>query len=296
MTVSGSSNILESVLERLEAHGNPTLATVDRITVGDAAILVELEDVPTATGDGVTTAGLAHRPRGPLPPQETVETMLEWAVDASPNHANDISGIDAATAVRRATGIAAVNALSAPFVRWHHGDPMEALASSVETIATVGLFRPAFSKFGDVSVNVIERERVGPVADLPETASMYTPADAASAFSGADVVFITGSTLVYGGIDRYLSLLESDQTVVLIGATASFLPEPVFDAGVDVLAGATITNRTRVREAIERGDCGTDLHDAGVTKGFVTRTTTEALVLPEQTADSNSTHETIERS
>jgi hypothetical protein len=44
--------------------------------------------------------------------------------------------------------------------------------------------------------------------------------------AGADLCFITGSALVYGGVDRYLSVLSEGgvSAVVLVGATASLLP------------------------------------------------------------------------
>ena len=57
--------------------------------------------------------------------------------------------------------------------------------------------------------------------------------------------------------------------VVLVGATASQVPEPAFAAGVDVVAGALVTDVERVRERVAAGDCGTDLHEAGVVKVYV---------------------------
>ncbi|WP_436347857.1 Rossmann-like domain-containing protein [Natronorubrum sp. FCH18a] len=59
-----------------------------------------------------------------------------------------------------------------------------------------------------------------------------------------------------------------EATVVLIGATASGLPEPAFEADVDVVAGADVVAPDRVRDAVKQGACGTDLHDAGVRKVY----------------------------
>jgi hypothetical protein len=90
--------------------------------------------------------------------------------------------------------------------------------------------------------------------------------------AGAEVVFVTGSALVYGGIEQYVSAAPDAATVVLIGATVSMRPEPLFDAGVDVVAGASVEDIDRVRTAVLAGACGTELHDRGVRKGFVSRT------------------------
>jgi len=57
--------------------------------------------------------------------------------------------------------------------------------------------------------------------------------------------------------------------VVVVGATASALPDPLFAAGADVVAGAAVDDPDAVRAAVRAGACGTDLHDAGLRKGVV---------------------------
>jgi len=60
--------------------------------------------------------------------------------------------------------------------------------------------------------------------------------------------------------------------VVLVGATASFVPEPAFEAGVTMLAGARVTDARAVREGALVGACATDLHDDALEKVYVTAT------------------------
>jgi hypothetical protein len=50
-------------------------------------------------------------------------------------------------------------------------------------------------------------------------------------------------------------------------------PMAALPADVDVVAGALVTDVDRVRERVTAGDCGTDLHDAGVEKVYVADTT-----------------------
>lgn len=265
------SDPLVEAIERLRARDTP--AAVDRVTVGDRVVVVELTDGENPPGDA-TRAGVAHRPVGD--PPATDDLSLERLLRAVE------SPIEAASVDRltRALGVAAVNALSAPFLDWQTGDPMALLDADVDRITTVGLFRPAFRKFDDVAVRVIERD---PIEDVPSRDGVdvetFTPEETAVAMADADVVFVTGSTFIYGGIDAYLDAAPADATVVVIGATASFLPEPLFDRGVDVVAGASVADTASVRDAVARGACGTDLHDAGLRKVYTAATQPAGLRL-----------------
>jgi len=229
---------------------------VDRVTVGDAVVLVEL------TGPAGSLAGLAHRPPGTPPTSDLdVAALLDGAT--APTETDDGH-------VRRALGLATLNALSVPHVDWQRGDPMALLDPAVDVIATVGLFRPAFRKFDDVTVRVIEREPTGDVtAPSSVRVETYAPDETARAMADAAVVFVTGSAFVYGGADEYLAAAPEAATVVVIGATASFVPDPLFEAGADVVAGAVVDDAAQARAAVAAGACGTDLHEAGVRKGFV---------------------------
>ncbi|SDJ86628.1 Rossmann-like domain-containing protein [Natronorubrum texcoconense] len=286
--------IRPAIVDRLRSRGIPDGVTVECVTIGESAVLVELAGVRAAdrsdpelaaAGEGTRTAGLAHRPPGESVSTDDVdlETLLRWATlefddlggesDYDGSEADESGRIDATvdgdTALRIALGVAAINALSAPSIDWRTGDPMALLDPSVDVIATVGAFKPAFRKFSDVDVRVIERGDVGPVSAPDDVrVTTFRPAEATAAMADADVVFVTGSVFVYGGLERYLEAAPADATVVLIGATASGLPEPMFEAGVDVVAGAEVAAPDRVREAVQSGACGTDLHDAGVRKVY----------------------------
>jgi hypothetical protein len=267
-------SLLAAVRDRLADRA--ATATSPRVTVGERVVLVDVtvdgdgngEDGGGGDGEGSgeRLAGVAHRPPGE-PPADGWPRSVRALADLADGGSHD-------RLLARAVGIATLNALSAPDVDWLPGDPMAALSDEVEVVATVGLFRPAFRKFSDVSVRVVERDPPDPATvDAPAgvTVSTTGPSGARRAFEGADVLFVTGSTLVYGGVDRYLAA-AADAAVpatVLIGATASFLPEPAFEAGVDVLAGARVDDLAGVRERVVAGDCDTDLHDSGLTKGYV---------------------------
>ena len=250
-----TSDVVHEVRAALSERASD--ATDPQVTVGDRAILVSCRHPEVGT-----LAGVSHRPPGVWnEPEPTVERLAWEATEAD------------AGSVARAVGLATLNALSTPNIDWLVGDPMAALDTSVETVATVGLFRPAFKKFGGVSVRVVERD-IGGIdpESLPERVptTLFSPDEADAAFDGADVCFITGSTLVYGGIDAYLATAREAAVplVVVVGATASMLPDPLFDRGVDLVAGARVRDVASVRDNIAAGDCGTDLHDAGLQKVY----------------------------
>ncbi|MFD1599525.1 Rossmann-like domain-containing protein [Halobellus rarus] len=270
------SDLLDAVRDRLRPRVTEA-TSVKRVTVGDAAVLVELTD-----GES-TAAGLAHRPPGD-PPETTgwtVESLLAGvSEDVADGTSASVTEDGSKDRTARALGIATMNALSAPIVDWRAGDPMALLSDDVERIVTVGLFAPAFRKFDDVTVNVIEREEIESVPDPDGVrVEVFTPDETDAAMAGAEVVFVTGSAFVYGGVEAYLDAAPTSATVVVIGATASFLPDPLFEAGADVVAGATVTDAAGVRAALRRGACGTDLHDAGLRKVYVARATPSRIRL-----------------
>lgn len=269
------SATVDALRERdaLPEPGSTSGARLDRCTVGDSAVLVEIVEPVAEEGradPGRRTAGLAHRPEGAsaaTPPSDIEELLAP--IRGAGNGFGVNGGNDCADGTARALALATLNALSAPLIDWCSGDPMALLDPSVDRIVTVGLFRPAFRKFTGVEVRVIERGAVDAVS-TPAGVTMraFTPDETEAAMEGADVVFVTGSALVYGGIERYLDAAPVSAAVVVVGATGSVFPEPLFDAGVDVLAGAKVTDPERVREAIVDGACGTDLHDRGVRKVY----------------------------
>jgi len=282
-----TDGILAAVLDGFEDSDDETAIRFDRVTVGNAAILVELANGPEGddsreSGDKASPmVGLAHRPPGAVPDSPPWEERSPLAFASAVAQSDAGSGVGPrGGCLARAVGVATLNALSAPRVAWQTGDPMARLDPGVDVVVTVGLFRPAFRKFAGVEVRVVEREPVGDVT-APEGVRVcaFAPEETATAMDGADVVFVTGSTLVYGGIERYLAAAPESATVVCIGATASMLPEPFFDAGVDVLAGAAVDDVDAARAAVASGACGTDLHDSGVRKVYVARERYSAVSL-----------------
>lgn len=252
-----TTTILRDTFASLQKRGVPN-PTVERVVTGEHVVFVSYTNP-----EGETLPGVVHAPGPPYPDIEgrSADEVVNWALEADP------------TVQERAFAVATLNALSTGHVDWTSGDPMEALGPQVETVGMVGLFRPAFGKFENVDIRVIERfpEEITPPSDLPPGVSvdLYGPEEATTAFDDASVIYITGSTLVYGGLGRYVAAASESATVVVIGSSSSFVPTVLFQAGVDIFAGAKVIDVEAVTDAITVGASVPELHRSGLEKGLV---------------------------
>ena len=76
----------------------------------------------------------------------------------------------------------------------------------------------------------------------PDEMAHFRPADAAaSVVPGADVVLITGTTLLNDTLDGLLKLCRRDARVVVVGPTVGLFPDAFLRRGVSVMGGIRIT-------------------------------------------------------
>ncbi|MFB6254238.1 MAG: Rossmann-like domain-containing protein [Halobacteriaceae archaeon] len=249
MTTEILPRVYSELVDRATTMSDP------QVTVGEQIIMVEVRNEK-----GSKQVGLAHWPNA--------DASTSW-----PSTVKELSHLSQATKPHlRACGIATLNALSASIMNWKYGDPMANISNDVDVISTVGLFQPAFKKFDDITVRIVERDIPDTIETPPDvTVTTHPPSECQMAFRDAEICFITGSTLVYGGSERYLQALREQNVPlsILIGATASHWPEPAFDAGIDMVAGIQVTDTSVVRNRVARGECGTDLHSAGTRKVYI---------------------------
>lgn len=245
---------------RTDAITNPGLE-VRAVVEGDELLMVQTES---------GAAGVAMNPEAALP-----------AVTG--NSAYDVArqGAIATDSGTRAVGVAALNAIDPPSQTQPGLDPFRSLDPETETVAMVGLFGPVLKHLDAGHVDVFERN---PKArSVPDSlaagleVAMHPPEAASERVPEAEVLFITGSTLVWGGIETYLQAAQPEQTVVLVGASASFSPQPLFEAGVSLVAGASVTDPEHVRRAITGGTSEADLHDGGLAKWGVVDPTVSSV-------------------
>ena len=168
--------------------------------------------------------------------------------------------------IRRAVGIAAVNALAE--VCWQrrpHSDVelcpgIDAFdATDIrpgDKVVVVGAFVPFLKelKRRGQSFLVLEQDPATLKADeLP----FFRPAEqAAQILPSADVALITGATLVNNTLEELLALTRPDARVTVVGPTVGMLPDAFLARGADVLGCVRITEPDEFLDLLAEGGSG----------------------------------------
>ncbi|WP_309493280.1 DUF364 domain-containing protein [Candidatus Hecatella orcuttiae] len=159
-----------------------------------------------------------------------------------------------------AVGVAALNAVSQKIISEksakydivYDKDALDLAGIGPEdTVAMIGAFTPYIKRLkGNVkNLYVIERNpRALSGFDLhvhPEEASK-------DLLLKADVVIVSGASIVNQTIDGILGLASQAREIILSGPTASMMPEPFFKRGVSVMGGVKIDNADRMLEIVSQ--------------------------------------------
>ena len=166
----------------------------------------------------------------------------------------------------RVIGIATINALSQIVFdskKYDYNIEKENLVNVIDiepddAIALVGLispFVPVFRKKAK-ELFILERGAAREKGTLPDTACEEI-------IPKANIVIITGSALANGTLDRLLQLSSRARTIALVGPTASCLPEPLFERGVNYVGGIRINDADKAMQVISEGGGTPRLRMAG---------------------------------
>jgi len=168
--------------------------------------------------------------------------------------------------LRRAVGVAVLNALSALAIE-RHGIPGGRLLPGVDALAAAAVCAEDRVLMIGGFVPFI-RALKGRVADLwivdkhpealkPDERDLWRdPARIVDLAPTATVVIATGSALIEGGLDGLLALARGVRCFVLAGPTASPWPPPFFARGVHVLGGIRVRNPDKMLQVVSEGGSG----------------------------------------
>jgi uncharacterized protein (DUF4213/DUF364 family) len=154
-------------------------------------------------------------------------------------------------------GIATLNALSSIAIAENPDSYMISKGNVLEDlivkkrdfVAFVGNMIPLVNSVREkaAKICVLERDLLRRQAGvLPDTACEEI-------LPKADVVIITGSAIANGTIDRLTELSQGAREIALVGASASIIPDPLFKAGVTVVAGIRVENPKRLLQIVSEG-------------------------------------------
>ncbi|MCC6347321.1 MAG: DUF364 domain-containing protein, partial [Nitrospirales bacterium] len=170
------------------------------------------------------------------------------------------------SAIRKAIGIAVMNALAAAY--WSGMPPA---SYSLQTgkdalddmflleddhVVLVGAIAPyirMLRKRGKPFC-ILEQD---PAVLRPEEMEFYSPAHRASEkVPLADVLVVSGTTLINDTLDSLLAMTKPGAKTVVVGPTASILPDALFQRGVHRLGGVLVTDPDRLLDVLAEGGSG----------------------------------------
>lgn len=105
----------------------------------------------------------------------------------------------------------------------------------------------------------------------PDELPFYVPPEKTEEIvPDADVLVITGTTLINGTLEGILGLARPDAQVVVLGPSASILPHAFFKRGVDILGGDIITNPHKMLDTLAEGGSGYHIYGHSAERVVIT--------------------------
>jgi uncharacterized protein len=168
--------------------------------------------------------------------------------------------------IRRAVGIAAMNALADTcWRRRPHQDTELRLGIDAfdateirpgDRVVVVGAFVPFLRELKRRHQPFIVLEQ-NPATLKAEELPFFRPAEQArSVLPEADVLLITGTTLINDTLEELLSLAKPTARVTMVGPTVSLLPDAFLRRGTDILGTVRITSPDEFLETLAEGGSG----------------------------------------
>jgi uncharacterized protein (DUF4213/DUF364 family) len=168
--------------------------------------------------------------------------------------------------IRRAVGIATVNALADccwrrrphPDIEVCHGiDAFDATdIRHGDNVVVVGAFVPFLKELKRRGQGFLVLEQ-DPATLKADELPFFRPAEqAAEILPDADVVLITGSTLVNNTLESLLALARPEARVTVVGPTVGMLPDAFLARGADVLGCVRINEPDAFLDLLAEGGSG----------------------------------------
>jgi len=168
--------------------------------------------------------------------------------------------------IRRAAGIAAMNALADtcwrlrphPETELHLGidafDATEILPG--DSVVVIGAFVPFLRELKRQRQPFIVLEQ-DPATLKPDELPFFRPAEeAAAVVPEADVLLITGTTLINDTLGSLLSLAKPTARVTMVGPTVSLLPDAFLRRGANILGTVRIVDPDAFLDLLAEGGSG----------------------------------------
>lgn len=123
-------------------------------------------------------------------------------------------------------------------------------------VVVVGAFVPVIKamKARGQSFRILEQD---PATLKADELAFYAPAEAAPVeVPKADVLFVTGTTLINDTLAPILAAARPGAHIVVVGPTASLAPEALFRRGVSLVGGVEVTEPDALLDLLAEGGSG----------------------------------------
>lgn len=279
----------ETILAEIIAGIGEILADdLDRITVERAAVGLFFTGVKLNTGAaGACATPLRSIPEAVCCPSSAMAMPFPGKLRGRPVR-DLLRETEAVGGLRRAVGVATMNALADMCWERHATRGIElrtgvdaydaACIQPGENVVVVGAFAPFLKslKRARQQFTVLEMD---PATLKPDELPYFRPADQADAvLPSADVVLITGTTLVNDTLEHLLALCRPTARVVVVGPTVGLLPDAFLRRGVDVLGGIRVTAPDAFLDVLAEGGSGYHFFARSAEKVVLMRQTAHAVM------------------
>ena len=175
-----------------------------------------------------------------------------------------LADLGSGNVLKRAGGIAVLNALAAAYWARFGNGAMETGVDAFDTVdidpqkkaVVVGALVPMLKKLIDAGADFTILEKDQRTLKPYEMQYYLSDDHAPDVVPQADLLVITGTTVLNGTLPGLLALATPYAEVVVAGPTASMLPEPFFTRGVSVFGGITVTKPDELLDVISEGGSG----------------------------------------
>jgi uncharacterized protein (DUF4213/DUF364 family) len=257
------TGILAETAARLEAFFGGAL---DALAVERAVVGLFFTGVKLSDGSG----GLCFTPVKAIPqavccPSEAKAAPFSGSLANRPVR-KYIEDLSHENILRRTLAIAAVNALSASYWKTgaEKGYTLETGVDAFDTIdpkpgqktVVVGALVPLLKKLLAAEADFTVLEQDPSTLKAREMSHYLPPERAEEAVPEADILVITGVTILNGTLPRLLAMARKDAHILVTGPTASMLPDAFFSRGVSCMGGILVTKPDALLDVISEAGSG----------------------------------------
>jgi len=250
---------------------NKLASEYEAITVERAVIGVFFSGVKLSNG----CAGISYTPVKDVPqavccPSSAGRIFDPFKISGMPG-AEVLAALTSNEPIKAAVAMASLNALSAAC--WERGltddyriqpdsDAVDAVRMPADrSVAVIGAFVPVLRKLKSRGGRwwVIEQDPRTLKGD--EMAHFIHADQSRQTIGAADVLIVTGVTLVNHTLEPILAAARPDAEIAVIGPTASLLPDALFKRGVRVMGGVRVKKPDELLDVLAAGGSGYHFFD-----------------------------------